>query len=214
MFCLLLLSAKYVLAQIKSVCACVPVEVGHFFSQDVVIWVRPDWNDKPRAAVLYQRYVIQQTFCFRCHGFLQLRYSNPSQTKQCSSLSYRHSYCGQKLSLAHSCSKWGVRFISSESTHGVVLMKEQGEIKHEVEMSLRNLLWSVGSQNTMRIKLDDSQQGQTHKTTSFLNKSWYFSPKMATLRPLRDISHILPSPFFKCLTPRLHHMMSPICQCV
>lgn len=42
-------------------------------------------------------------------------------------------------------------------------MKELGEIKHEVEMSLRNQLWSVGSQNTMWIKLDDSQQGQTHK---------------------------------------------------
>lgn len=118
--------------------------------------------------------MIQKTFCLRCHGFLQLRYSNPSQTKQCSSLSYGHSYCGQKLSLAHSCSKWGVRFISSESTHGVVLMKEQGEIKHEVEMSLRNLLWSVGSQNTMWIKLDDSQQGQTHKTASFLKESWHF----------------------------------------
>lgn len=32
------------------------------FAQDVVIWVRPDWNDKPRAAVLYQRYVVRQTF--------------------------------------------------------------------------------------------------------------------------------------------------------
>lgn len=117
----------------------------------------------PRAAVLYQRYVVRQTFCLRCHGFLQHWYSNPTQTKHCSSLSYGHSCCGQKPSPAHSCSKWGVRFISLESTHGVVLMKELGEIKHEVEMSLRNQLWSVGSQNTMWIKLDDSQQGQTHK---------------------------------------------------
>ena len=90
-----------------------------------------------------------------------VRYSNPSQTKQCSSLSYGHSR--QKLPPAHSCSKLGVRFISLESTHGVILMKEQGEIKHEVEMSFRNLLWSVASQNTSWIKLDDSQQGQTHK---------------------------------------------------
>lgn len=60
---------------------------------------------------------------------------------------------------ALSCSKWGVRFISLESTHGVVLMKEPGEIKQEVEMSLRTQLWSVGSPNTMWIKMEDSQQG-------------------------------------------------------
>lgn len=182
------------------------------FAQDVVIWVRPDWNDKPRAAILYQRYVVRQTFCLRCHGFLQHWYSNPSQTKQCSSLSYGHSCCGQKPSPAHSCSKWGVRFISLESTHGVVLMKELGEIKHEVEMSLRNQLWSVGSQNTMWIRLDDSQQGQTHKTASFLNRSWHFPSKMATWRPLRDILHILPFSLVKRLPDRLHHVILPICQ--
>lgn len=133
----------------------------------------------------------------RCHGFLQLWYSNPSQTKHCSSLSYGHSCFGQKPSPAHSCSKWGVRFISLESTHGVVLMKGLGEIKHEVEMSLRNQLWSVGSQNTMWIKLEDSQRGQTHKTTSFPNRSWHFPSKMATWRPLAK-RHFTHSALFSC----------------
>lgn len=159
-----------------------------------------------------ERYVVRQTFCLRCHGFLQSWYSNPSQTKQCSSLSYGHSCRGQKLSLAHSCPKWGVRFISLESTHGVVLMKEPGEIKHEVEMSLRNQLWSTGSRDTMWIKLDDSQQGQTHKTASFLNGSWHFLSKMATWSPLGDILHILPFSLVKRLPRRLHHVISPICQ--
>lgn len=135
--------------------------------------------------------------CLRCHGFLQHWYSNPSQTKHCSSLSYGHSCSGQKPSPAHSCSKWGVRFISLESTHGVVLIKELGEIKHEVEMSLRNQLWSVGSQNTMWIKLEDSQRGQTHKTTSFPNRSWHFPSKMATRRPWAE-RHFTHSALFSC----------------
>lgn len=186
MFCLLLLSAKYVLAQIKSACAWALIEVGYFF---------PGCRNLGQAWLEWQTQSCCIVSALSDPADLLLAlpwlFSAPAE-KQCSSLSYGHSYCGQKLSLAHSSSKWGVRFISSESTHGVVLMKEQGEIKHEVEMSLRNLLWSVGSQNTMWIKLDDSQQGQTHKTASFLKESWHFFSKMATWRPLRDISHILP----------------------
>ena len=64
--------------------ACVrrAVKVGQL-SQGMVIWVRPDWNEKPpQAGALWRCYVLQWILCLRCHGYLQARCSNPSQDQR------------------------------------------------------------------------------------------------------------------------------------
>lgn len=49
MFCLLALSAKFTQAQL-SMSVHVRWVKWATFAQDVVIWVRPDWNDKPPSS--------------------------------------------------------------------------------------------------------------------------------------------------------------------
>lgn len=133
MFCLSALSAKE--RRIKSVCA--HAGVGRFFSQDVVIWVRPDWNDKPPSC----RIVSGRPSAGVAMAFFSPGIATPSQP-QTGFLSVLWAFL--PLTKASSGSfllkmRCPLRFFRINTRCGPS-ERARGEIKHGVEMSLRNQL--------------------------------------------------------------------------
>lgn len=94
--------------QPNEVCLCTVCSMDHrfghyflfFYAGNVVIWVRPDWNDNPPPAPSsLQSSSIVSALCGPADllagvamAFLSTVAATPSQTKQCSSLSYGHSW--------------------------------------------------------------------------------------------------------------------------